>query len=273
MVTVVIRMVFDPTQEVSPMVKKIFEKEEMFEIGIVSASFRNPICVVRWLMPFRAQNESFASLFHGLAYRRFFDRSKLVIVHEKSTLYEFGTPKALKLVNGSIAQMRGYTQEVWDKVKALEVRERIRLAEGGGRENQSISDEEDGANLSTTQQARQPSRDASLQPPSATIERSRSPLARPTSAAPPSPDKNLFRLTVRGSKTQSIDLAVKFTTTMQSLIKAYSKQFGITDKTRIGKMFIEIEGDKVESTQTIQDIKDEFDLEGEETVDLRDPGA
>jgi len=224
-------------------------------------------------MPSLAQNESFASLFHGLAYRRFFDRSKLVIVHEKSTLYEFGTPKALKLVNGSIAQMRGYTQEVWDKVKELEVRERMKLAEGGGRQNQSISDEEDGANLSTTQQARQPSRDASLQPPSATIERSRSPLARPTSAAPPSPDKNLFRLTVRGSKTQSIDLAVKFTTTMQSLIKAYSKQFGITDKTRIGKMFIEIEGDKVESTQTIQDIKDEFDLEGEETVDLRDPGA
>jgi len=36
MVTVVIRMVFDPTQEVSPMVKKIFEKEERFEIGIVS---------------------------------------------------------------------------------------------------------------------------------------------------------------------------------------------------------------------------------------------
>jgi len=205
--------------------------------------------------------------------RRFFDRSKLVIVHEKSTLYEFGTPKALRLTNGSIAHMRGYTQEVWNKVKELEARERMKLAEGR-RENEDAANGEDEDDLSTTQQARQPSRDASLQPPpSATIERSKSPLARAPSSNPPSPDKNLFRLTVRGSKTQSIDLAVKFTTTMQSLIKAYSKQFGITDKTRIAKMSIEIEGDKVESTQTIQDIKDEFDLEGEETVDLRDPGA
>lgn len=39
-------------------------------------------------------------------------------------------------------------------------------------------------------------------------------------------------------------------------------------------MFVEIEGDKVPPHHTVQEIKDEFDLEDEETIDLRgDPGA
>jgi len=215
-----------------------------------------------------------------------------VITYQKAQLYDFGTPKSLGLKSGDTASMRGYTTRAWESQKVIEKREREKkeaeirqqTANGaagvGGGNAQSIDIDDDDEDFSVLAlPAGSASRGASLQPPQASsstlAQQSRSPSAQPppSAAAATSSSVEKFRLTIRGSKTQSIDLAVKYTTTMSSLIKAYSKQHGITDQTRISKMFIEIEGDKIEGSQTVRDIVDEFGLDDEETVDLRDPGA
>ncbi|GAA5879093.1 hypothetical protein JCM16303_001297 [Sporobolomyces ruberrimus] len=256
MVTISLKMTFDPTLTVSEVVKRAYEKLETFEIGV---------------------NKPFSELFDLLAAKRYLNRNDLVITYNKSQLYDFGTPQSLRLSAGSTASMQGYTRAIWEKTKRIEqeAKEKKEAEQAIAATAEGKSDDDDLEEFSASRQsALGTGRGPSLQPPAAsTLERSRSPSARAASGAPNSPDKNLFRITIRGSKTQSIDLAVKYTTTMQSLVKAYAKQHAITDPARIAKMFIEIEGDKVESTQTIQDIKDEFDLDDEETVDLRDPAA
>ncbi|GAA5953349.1 hypothetical protein JCM21900_001823 [Sporobolomyces salmonicolor] len=229
-VTVVLRMTFDPTRtNVSAMAKRAYEREERFEIGL---------------------NEPFASLFCMLASRRVIEQSDLIITYNKAQLYEFGTAKSLRLSAGSLAQMRGYTHEVWEKVKALD-REK---AERGEPE-----DENEFAGLAA--------------PWSPSRTRSRSP-ATASPAPDSSPDKapGLFPLTIRGSRTQAISLALKPTTTMSALVKAYCKQFAITDPARIARMWIEFDGDKLEASKTVAEVKDEFELEGEEAVDLREGG-
>ncbi|GAA5860329.1 hypothetical protein JCM1840_002864 [Sporobolomyces johnsonii] len=239
-VTIVLKMTFDPTRtNVSAMAKRAYEREERFEIGL---------------------NEPFSTLFCMLASRRVIEQSDLVITYNKAQLYEFGTAKSLRLSGGSIAQMRGYTQEIWEKVKVLE-REK---AERGEPE-----DEDDFAGLAAPSSSRTRSPSAAAGP--------RSPSAAPSApggVGDSSPDKapGLFPLTIRGSRTQSISLALKPTTTMSALVKAYCKQFAITDPARIARMWIEFDGDKLEGSRTVEDVKDEFDLEGEETVDLREGG-
>ncbi|GAA5832995.1 hypothetical protein JCM3766R1_000389 [Sporobolomyces carnicolor] len=244
-VTILLRMTTDPTAAMSEMVRKVYEKEEKFELGI---------------------NESFSNLFDQLAAKRYLNRHDLIITHEKSRLYDFGTPKSLRLKPGDVVSMRGYNQQVWDRTKQLEREQKAKQARTTG--SGALDDDDD--DFSALERAASAMRGGSLQPPatSSTLRQSRSPSAQPRS-----PGEDLFRITVRGSKTQSVDLAVKLTATAQSLVKAYAKHHGITDQARVARMFIEIEGDKIEPTQTIQDIKDEFDFEGEETVDLRDPGA
>lgn len=270
-VTILLRMTTDPTAAMSEMVRKVYEKEEKFELGIVSPSHFIPFVPRRGLrkscrLVITSQNESFSNLFDQLAAKRYLNRHDLIITHEKSRLYDFGTPKSLRLKPGDVVSMRGYNQQVWDRTKQLEREQKAKQARTTG--SGALDDDDD--DFSALERAASAMRGGSLQPPatSSTLRQSRSPSAQPRS-----PGEDLFRITVRGSKTQSVDLAVKLTATAQSLVKAYAKHHGITDQARVARMFIEIEGDKIEPTQTIQDIKDEFDFEGEETVDLRDPGA
>ncbi|GAA5906480.1 Bfr1p [Sporobolomyces salmoneus] len=254
-VTVLLRMNYDPTLPQNATVKRIYEKEERFELGI---------------------NQSFSHLFDQLSSKRYLNRNDLVITYQKSQLYDFGTPSSLRLSSGDTVEMKAFTREVWEKTKRIEKEKR---------EKGMNADEQEEEELAALERAVSMTRGGSLQPPpgassstlqSQSLARSRSPSATATattSAQPRSPDHNLFRLTIRGSKTQSIDLAVKLSTTMQSLVKAFSKQFGITDRTRIEKMWIEVDGDRMEPTRTVSSVKEEFEFEGEETVDLKDPGA
>lgn len=79
------------------------------------------------------------------------------------------------------------------------------------------------------------------------------------------PPPGLFPLTIRGSKTDSLSLAVKPTTTMAQLVKAYCKKFGGV----AAKAWLEFDGDKLEGSTTVGEAKEEFDLEGEETFEIK----
>ncbi|GAA5934534.1 uncharacterized protein JCM15063_004607 [Sporobolomyces koalae] len=214
-------------------------------------------------------NQPFSTIFTTIS-----ARTDKVWVHKKSQVYDFGTPKSLKLRAGSTAHFKVYSDTDWNRIVQLEqerIEKGISISQDPDQDDADLSALD---HLPTTTQSqststlRDSTRTPSVQPSNSTaVERSRSP-------APVSGDDNLFRLTVRGSKTRSINVAVKWSTTIQSLIKAYCKTYSIVDATRISKMFVEIEGDKVPPHHTVQEIKDEFDLEDEETIDLRgDPGA
>lgn len=230
--------------------------------------------------------------------KRYYNQNDLVIIdsNTKAQLYDFGTPKSLKLSRGDTVYMKGYTRQVWEKVKKIERDEKEKLeriekekserrGKGSGVNDDDEAEEEE-IDLSVLERVNNNSsrNGSSLQIPSANgssstlqqTSRSPSPHLPQTTTTSSTSSEDLFRLTIRGSKTQSIDLAVKPTTLIRSLIKAYCKQFGIdhqVQRDRVSRMFIEIEGDKIDSNRTIDEVREEFGLDDEETMDLRDPGG
>ncbi|GAA5822276.1 hypothetical protein JCM11251_006286 [Rhodosporidiobolus azoricus] len=264
MVTFVLRMVFDPTRQVPEIAKRRFEQEERFEVAV---------------------DDSFESLFYDLSVRRTIPRENLIItysplfsssVSSSSTLstptsaalppalpsltvtqtqvYDLGTPSSLSLRAREIAHLRGYTRDVWEKVKQLQ-RER--------RANPAAEEDE-------VEKA------AAAAAAAAALARARSPSAAPSAAGAGGSDDeapaagggggDLFPLTLRSSKTHSLSLAVKPFTTMSQLVKAYCKKHSGMDP---AKTWLEFEGDRLDGGRTVEDVKDEFDLEGEETFEVR----
>jgi hypothetical protein len=55
---------------------------------------------------------------------------------------------------------------------------------------------------------------------------------------------------------------------MAQLVRAYCKQFKLVGQDK--SLVLEFEGDTIESTRTIADVKEEFDLDGEETFDVKE---
>ncbi|BGP41689.1 hypothetical protein JCM10449v2_005680 [Rhodotorula kratochvilovae] len=243
-VTIRLQMVFDPTRSVPEVAKRAYEKEEVFEHGL---------------------HEPFAALFYGLSVRRTIPRDDLVITHVRSSstsgaggkptqLYEFGTPASLSLSAGEEAHMRGYTADVWAKVRASaaapppeddEDAELERAAAAAAKAARGSvgalvlddDDDDDDDDAESGEQEREQG----------------------------------FPLTLRGSRTQSLSLAVKPSTSMSQLIKAYCRHFAIADAARQGRMWVEFDGDRLEGAMTLQEAKDEFDLEGEETFEVKEP--
>lgn len=95
--------------------------------------------------------------------------------------------------------------------------------------------------------------------------------ATPAAAAPaaelePEEDATqLFRLTIRGSATQFVALAVKPSILISSLLGRYCKKFEIP-AARQSKMWLEFDGEKLDGTKRLEDYKGE--IEDEETMDV-----
>jgi hypothetical protein len=155
---------------------------------------------------------------------------------------------------------------VWEKVKELEKKK----ASGGGSAMgtpqpggvAAVDDDEDDDELeaaaaaAATQRARSPSAAASVADDG----------AGGSDGEGGGPPPGLFPLSIRGSKTDSTSLAVKPTTTMAQLVKHYCKKFA---STKTATAWIEFDGEKLAPGMTVEEAKEEFDLEGEETFEIK----
>ncbi|KAJ8292866.1 V-type proton ATPase proteolipid subunit [Rhodotorula toruloides] len=240
-ITIKLKMVFDPTRVVPEMAKKAYEREETFELGL---------------------NEPFSALFYALSVRRTIPRADLILTYlrhsssatstsRQTQVFEFGTPASLGLHANADVDMRGYTQDIWEKCRKVDAAKR---ASGG----------DDDLELEAAAAAAE-----------AAARKANSPsMADYGMGGIYSDDEaeegDAFPLTIRGSATQSLSLAVKPSTTMAQLIKAYCRHFRITDAARQAKMSVEFDHEQLEPTMTVQQAKDEYDLEGEETFDLKE---
>ena len=194
----------------------------------------------------------------------------------QTQVYDFGTPASLRLYSETEIEMRGYTKDVWEKYKALE---RSKKAAAG--EANDDDDGEDNDLLEAAAAAAAARRSAGPRAAATTtsgiLDLGSSSDSEGISGGAPSSDSaaggapnldGLFPLTIRGSSTRSLSLAVKPSTTMAQLVRAYCKQFKLVRSDK--SLVLELEGDTLESTRTIADVKDEFDLEGEETFDVKE---
>lgn len=89
--------------------------------------------------------------------------------------------------------------------------------------------------------------------------------AAPENDSPAKP--NLFHLTLRGSQTQVFAVAVKPTILISGLLRQYCKKFSI-DAARMGRMWLEFDGEKLEAKKRLDQYADE--IENEETIDVRE---
>ncbi|GAA6054621.1 hypothetical protein JCM3770_002907 [Rhodotorula araucariae] len=259
-VTIRLRMVFDPTRDVPEVAKRAYEKEEVFELGV---------------------HEPFATLFYELSVRRTIPRDDLVITHvrpglagrgRETRLYEFGTPASLSLAAGDDAQVHGYTAPVWDKVRASAA-----ITKAAARVGRDEDDGDDDAELEIAAAAAAAARgrrtvtldDDSDGYGSADGDAENEPAGAARDRGPGAGSS--FPLTLRGSRTQSLSLAVKLSTSMAQLVKAYCRQFGIADAARQARMWIEFDGDRLDGAMTLAEAKDELDLDGEETFEVKEP--
>lgn len=145
--------------------------------------------------------------------------------------------------------MRGYTQEIWEKCKKLDAAKRA----SGGDDDAEL---EAAAAEAAARRAKSPSKVGHAKDGRRSDDEDG--------------DEDAFPLTIRGSATQSLSLAVKPSTTMAHLVKAYCRRFGITDAARQAKMSVEFDHERLEPTMTVKQAKEEYDLEGEETFDLKE---
>jgi hypothetical protein len=154
---------------------------------------------------------------------------------------------------------------VWEKVKELEKKK----GSGGGSatgtpqqggapaaDNDDDDELEAAAAAAATQRARSPSAAASAADDA----------GGGSDGEGGGPPPGLFPLSIRGSKTDSTSLAVKPTTTMAQLVKHYCKKFA---STKAATAWIEFDGEKLAPGMTVEEAKEEFDLEGEETFEIK----
>ncbi|ORY77186.1 hypothetical protein BCR35DRAFT_353162 [Leucosporidium creatinivorum] len=165
----------------------------------------------------------------------------LVFTYRRNRLYPFGTPTALKIAAHLGAEIKCYTVEVWEKIEKAKREGRVLGPSGSGSQ---------GAGASAASQE-----------------------ALPEAAAPEleqemdddSSSTQLFRLTIRGSATQSLSLAVKPSILLSSLLSKYCKKFEIP-QVRQSKMWLEFDGEKLDSSKRLEDYEGE--IEDEETMDV-----
>lgn len=98
-------------------------------------------------------------------------------------------------------------------------------------------------------------------------------VARGGSSPPPSSSTtttttstNLIRITLRGSSTQSLALAIKPSTTIATLLRQYCKKISIQDEVRRGNMWLEFDGERLGEEERVG----ETEIEDETTVEVRE---
>ncbi|GAA6019358.1 hypothetical protein JCM10207_001270 [Rhodosporidiobolus poonsookiae] len=251
-VTIRLKMVFDPTKNVPEIAKRAYEREETFELDAT---------------------DSFSTVFYTLSLRRSIPRDNLVLTYtspltsRRTQVFEFGTPRSLGIFPGATAEMKGYTKEVWEKTVALPG------AGGAGGQAQEDEDAElERAAAAAAARARSPSAASKEPTPLPGALASDAGLGGGASSSPSKggAPPGTLPLTVRISKTQAFDVAPQLSMTMAQLLKWCARKAGIKDAARLGKMWLEFEGDKVDGASTVEEMRDEFDLEGEETFELKE---
>ncbi|GAA5889414.1 hypothetical protein JCM8208_007869 [Rhodotorula glutinis] len=225
---------------------------------------------------------------------------------KQTQLYEFGTAASLGLRSGAEPEMRAYTRDVWTKVReaARVEAEAKRLAHEDeveaaavGRARAAMSEEAQGERVGAgatasskggtgavvldleddddddEQELLPPPGARTAAPPSsdppspaAATAAATASTSSPTTAAVPA---GLFPLTLRSSRTQSLSLAVKPSTTVTQLVRAFCRHFAIPPA-RQAKVVVEFDGERLQGAMTLDEARDEFDLEGEETFELRE---
>lgn len=205
----------------------------------------------------------------------------------QTQVYEFGTPASLGLTMEAEIEMRGYTRDVWDKCKEQERAKRIAAGDGGGGGGAGGHDDDDDLEAAAAAAA-MARRSAGPRPIKSTKSgvldlgsssdsdgggdgRAGSPASSSAASAASGPAvtslDGLFPLTLRGSSARSLSLAVKPSTTVAQLVRAYGRHFKLAAQRRV---VLDFEGETLGSARTIEDIKDEFDLDGEETFDVKE---
>lgn len=140
------------------------------------------------------------------------------------------------------ADFRGYEKDVWEKVELARREGRVVGGVPAG-----LPEEEEEVELP-----------AGLSPEG----EGESPVA----AADPS-TAGLFCLTIRGSATQSLNLAVKPTVLLSTLLGQYCKKFTIAPE-RQGKMWLEFDGERLDGKMKLEEWAEESGFEDEECIEV-----
>lgn len=161
----------------------------------------------------------------------------LVLCYRNRQVFPFGTPKSLRIIG--TADFKGYTRVVWDKLEK--------------RKERAVSQSLEEADLARPT-GEQDSGDKEVDENGAP-ERADAALA------------GLLRITVRGSQTQSLGLAVKPSTSMSQLLGRYCRKFSIPPE-RGERMWLEFDGEQLDLTKRLEEYDE---IEDEDTIDVGVP--
>ncbi|KAI5481124.1 small ubiquitin-related modifier, SUMO domain protein [Pseudohyphozyma bogoriensis] len=179
------------------------------------------------------KRESVRRIFTAIAQQRGVEIDQLVLVYRSQRVWPFANPNILKIIHQ--ADFKCYMKEVWEYVQ-----------EESKRGHQVPEDEEKEEEEEVVEEVEKGDEDGD----------------EGGGGAP-----GLFNISIRGSQTQVLSLAVKPTTTIAVLLKQYCKKFGIDDG-KMAKMWVEWEGEKLDKEKTIGSYDE---IEEEETIEVREP--
>lgn len=172
------------------------------------------------------------------------------MTYDDRLVYRFGNPATLKLI--ATGDFKCYTKEVYMK---LEQNKTARMEARAGRRARGEDDDED----SLPPVSREPSR---------ALGRAAE-AVRAGGGGDESDDEargSLISITIRGSPTMELSIAVKPSTTIASLLRRYCRKHEIAPE-RAVRMWIEYEGEKLDAALALSTYDD---IESEDTVDVRE---
>ncbi|KAM0748626.1 hypothetical protein T439DRAFT_68851 [Meredithblackwellia eburnea MCA 4105] len=244
-VTLTISRVFDPEKTVNPVAKAAYEKP------------------ISYTHPF---GERFEDIFRSFAQSKNTPMASLVFTYRGVKVWHFATPKSLHILHS--ADIKAYNTDIYERIQK-EKKNRVVTNNPGS----LVSPERP--------PVRQQNRESSP---------SHNPVAGPSGLNgheelmgeaggderggahghvhvhdEDEVDPNLRRISIRGSQTMVLPIQAKVTTTVGQLIKRFCKEFDI-DASCIPSMWMEFDGERLDSTATLGSIDD---IEDEETIDVR----
>lgn len=187
--------------------------------------------------------------------QRTIEPNSLVFLYRRNRVYPFGTPHSLNIHPDLGADFKGYTIDVWEKIEAAKKEGRTLGA--------PIPAAVPQANSQEAQVGAGGAAGAAPAPAPAQDDDDDGEMAG-------GDEPKMLHLTIRGSATQSVALAVKPSTLISALLRKYCKQFAVPEK-RQKRMWLEFDGDRLDSGKKLEDYADE--IEDEETVDVGEAKA
>jgi hypothetical protein len=184
------------------------------------------------------QDDQFSTVFERISALRGIAAEDLILCYRNRQVFPFGTPRSLRIFVS--ADLKGYTRELWDKLEQR--RERA--------VSPQKQDADDADELVVNDSA--PGDDATED------------IATGDTGTSIS---GMLRVTVRGSQTQSLGLAVKPSTLVSQLLSRYCRKFSVPSEQAI-RMWLEFDGEQLDSSKRLEDYDE---IEDEDTIDVRAP--